>query len=234
MKKKLQSLLFLLAAASLAFAAEGPPSTDDQLRDSLNSRAGDDYDRALLGDPAKPDGKDRTAEEMQKRLQKELGAAAQREDKPAIPLLQVAKYMREVSPRLDRRDSGAETQFLQRQIVSDLAKLIEEAKKSGSCGGKNCSKPTGNGEKKSGNNTGQPSEKPARDSDPKSRHTPEQVHDAAKGAAALMKDLWAELQQREHRPVLDLPGEHFLPGYELEIEDYFRRLSEDRSDVEKP
>ena len=40
--------------------------------------------------------------------------------------------MREVQPRLGQRDSGEETQSLQRQIVSDLAKLIEQAKKSGS------------------------------------------------------------------------------------------------------
>ena len=30
--------------------------------------------------------------------------------------------------------------------------------------------------------------------------------------------------------MLELPGEHFLPEYELEIEDYFRRLSEDQPD----
>ena len=37
-------------AGTLAFAADPPPSTDDQLRDSLNSKASDDYDRELLGD----------------------------------------------------------------------------------------------------------------------------------------------------------------------------------------
>ena len=81
----------LLFSVSRPFAAERPPSTDDQLRDSLNSRTGDDYDRALLGDPAKPDGKDRVDDEMQKKLQKELGPAAQKEDKPKDPLLQVAE-----------------------------------------------------------------------------------------------------------------------------------------------
>ncbi len=103
----------------LAFAGP-PPSTDDQLRDSLNSKAGDDYDRELLGDPAKPDGKGRVDEEMQKKLQKELGPAAQKEGKPKDPLLQVAEEMREVQKRLDQRDSGEVTQYLQRQIVSDL------------------------------------------------------------------------------------------------------------------
>ena len=36
------------------------------------------------------------------------------------------------------------------------------------------------------------------------------------------------------RAVLELPSEHFLPEYELEIEDYFRRLSEDQPDMGRP
>ena len=34
--------------------------------------------------------------------------------------------------------------------------------------------------------------------------------------------------------MLELPGEYFLPGYELEIEDYFRRLSEDQPGKGRP
>ena len=68
---------------------------------------------------------------MQKKLQKELGPAAQKEDKPKDPLLQVAEAMREVQQRLDQRDSGAVTQHVQRQIVADLAKLIEAGEEIG-------------------------------------------------------------------------------------------------------
>ena len=105
---QLHLLLLLLNPYRRLFGLcrDPPPSTDDQLRDSLNSKAGDDYDRELLGDPAKPDGKSRVDERMQKKLQKELGPAAQREDKPKSPLLQVAEAMRGVQPRLGQRDSG--------------------------------------------------------------------------------------------------------------------------------
>ena len=41
----------------------------------------------------------------------------------------------------------------------------------------------------------------------------------------------AELQGHEREQMLAEPGENFLPEYELEIEDYFRRLSEDRPDT---
>ena len=61
LKSQVSSCTFLyltLAAASLA-VADRPPSTDDQLRDSLNSKAGDDYDRELLGDPPKNLSKNR-------------------------------------------------------------------------------------------------------------------------------------------------------------------------------
>ncbi len=102
-------LVMLLLASPLAFAA-APPSTDDQLRDSLNSKTDDDYDRALLGDPAKPDDKVHVDDAMQKKLEKELGPAAQKEDEPANPLLRVAEEMRKVQQQLDQRDSGRLTQ----------------------------------------------------------------------------------------------------------------------------
>ena len=99
-------------AGSLAFAAEGPPSTDDQLRDSLNSKAGDDYDRELLGDPAKPDGKGRVDEEMQKKLQKELGPAAEKEGKPKDCSSKSPRRCARFRRGSDQRDSGAVTQHV--------------------------------------------------------------------------------------------------------------------------
>ena len=100
------SVLLLILIGSLAGAAEPPRSTDDQLRDSLDSKTGDDYDRELLGDAAKPDDKGRADEQTRKRLEKELAPPAQKEEKPKDPLLQIAEEMREVPQRLDRRRSG--------------------------------------------------------------------------------------------------------------------------------
>jgi hypothetical protein len=229
--------LSLLAAGSLAFAADPPPSTDDQLRDSLNSKAGDDYDKELLGDAAKPGGKGRADDELQKKLQKELGAAAQQEGKAEAPLLKVAKAMRAVPPLLDRRNSGTETQLLQTQIVSDLEKLIEAAKKSGS-GGKNSPtrKPTG-GEKKPAQKPGQTADnnpQPAETSDPTIRKPENRAAAAAKTVRQMIELFGPELPQRDRQQMLELPSECFLPEYELEIEDYFRRLSEDQPDARRP
>ena len=236
----LQSLVLLLFG-SLAFAAAPPPSTDDQLRESLNSKAGDDYDRALLGDPAKPEGKGQVDENLQKKLQRELGPAARREDKPADPLRKIAEDMSKIPPRLDQRDSGVVTQHMQGQIVSDLQKLIELAKKSGCC--KNCKggKPGGGGDKKPAQSSGQPSGNspaPVQASDPKIR-TPEEIaaEEAKKKAREWMKEEWFKTGLQTHTPqeMLDSgPSEYFLPEYELEIEDYFRRLSEDHPELGRP
>jgi len=236
----------LLWVGSLAFAADPLPSTDNQLRESLNSKVGDDYDRELLGDPAKPDGKGQADEETQKKLQKELGPAAQQEGKPQDPLLQallqVAGVMREVPPRLDQRDSGAVTQHLQRQIVSDLEKLIEQVKKESGSKSDNKSngrKPTGNGNKKPAQNPGQASENPpaaAQESNPQFRRKPEEIRaeEAARAREQMIESFRAELQQLNRQQMLELPSEYFLPAYELEIEDYFRRLSEDQPGVKRP
>ena len=239
--RKILEIVLILMAGTLALAAEGPRPTDEAFRNSSNAKAGNDYDRELLGDPANADDSGRREEELQKKLQKELGAAAQREDEPKAPLLLIAEEMREVPPRLERRDSGAVTQHLQRQIVSDLEKLIEEAKKSGARPGNpsNGRGPTGNGLKEPARNPGQPagdSQPPAKESDPNIHRTPQQVRDeAAEMARKQMIELFhAELQQRNPDQKIELPSEYFLPGYELEIEDYFRRLSQDHPDTGRP
>jgi hypothetical protein len=226
-----QWFFLFLAAGSFAVAFAGqPPSTDDQLRDSLNSKTDDDYDRQLLGDPVKPDDKGRVDDAMQKKLQKELGPAAQKEGAAKDPLVQVAEDMRDAQQRLDRRDSGAVTQSLQRQIVSDLDKLIEQAKKSGCCNGAVASgrKPTSDAKGKPGKAPGQPPQA-AQKSDPN-------IRDSGKsraGESADGRDRWidwfkTELQKRTGAPMIESPSEYFLPEYKLEIEDYFRRLSEDQ------
>ena len=49
-----------------------------------------------------------------------------------------------------------------------------------------------------------------------------------------MEGFDAALHKARGRAVLQMPSEYFLPEYKLEIEDYFRRLSEDQPEPEKP
>jgi hypothetical protein len=219
----------LLLSASLAFASDPPPKGGD-------SKTGDDYDRELLGDPARSDSKGRPDDAMQKKLQQELGAASQREDKPKDPLLQIAEEMRNVVPRLGKRDSGKVTQYLQQQIVADLDKVIEQAKKAGSKGGKLAA-----GSRPKGGKTNRPrpkeevaSDQPAaaaRNSDSSNRKPEDRKNELDQARVRMMELFRAELPSHAREHVLDEQSECFLPEYEAEIEDYFRRLSKTQPDV---
>ena len=110
------------------------PTTDDELLKSLKARSGEDYDRELLGEkPRAPAPGGGEAQKLQARLRRELGTAAAAEDDAQNPLVGIARQMHEVQQRMGRHDAGTETQFRQRQIVADLEKLIEQAKRSGQC-----------------------------------------------------------------------------------------------------
>ena len=127
----LQFLLTCIAACSLAAAGESTGPVHP---------SGGDYDRALLGEPNKIDanGTYRGSDDLEKNLKQQLGTAAQREDEPRQPLLDAAVGMRDAQTRLAQGKSDAITQHVQRQVVADLQKIIDEAKKSGTCLGQSC------------------------------------------------------------------------------------------------
>ena len=51
---------------------------------------------------------------------------------------------------------------------------------------------------------------------------------------AMVKQLWGELPDRDRQQMMQLPLEDFLPQYQWQIEEYFRRLSEDKSEAAAP
>jgi hypothetical protein len=240
--------LFLALAVCSFSRADGPPkpaqrSTDDVLRDSLNSQSGDDYDRALLGEPAKAKAgvKDRKTESTDKKLVQELGPAMQRVDQQEDRLLQAVKGMRDVQTRLAQGKSDVITQQVQRQVVADLQQIIDEAKKSGKCLGQSmaCSCKSPGKPDASPNAQSKPdsaSDQPARESSPKARQEPKSAQSERQKTAhnEMNQQYKIELQSRQHDTMFENPSEYFLPEYEREIEDYFRRLSQGRPIDEKP
>jgi hypothetical protein len=248
MRRQLQCLFTCFAVCSAAVAAEPPKpaerSTDDALRDSLDSHAGNDYDRALLGDPGKSITKDRRKQDMEEKLKHELGPAAQWEDQPADALRQAANGMRDAQTRLAQGKSDAITQQVQRQVIANLEKEIDEAKKSCQSAGSTdmppARKPTG----KANGNPNRPtdrgskaaSERPARASDPNVDRTPKQAANEQKRLALqrMREQYEISLQAHPHETMFEGPSEYFLPDYEREIEDYFRRLSSGKPVEEKP
>ena len=149
-------------------------------------------------------------------------------------LQDVAREMREVQGRITSRDAGPVTQHLQSQIVSDLERVIEQARKSGSRSrpeeqpqgvkirtpvGQPPAAPPPKPGKGGGSNSGQ-------QNNPKAAAPVESRHADKAEIRAMLKQLWGYLPEHQREQMLQLPVEEFLPKYEGLIEEYFRQLSE--------
>ena len=168
-------------------------------------------------------------------LKRELGAAAEKESDN--PMLQIARQMTEAKQRIAKADSGAGTQQLQRQIVDDLNRLIEQArKKACQCKPGQCqSQPSE--QKQPPQQPPKPNSKPGKNpnSKPAAPGSPRppgknaaKKSDAAAETRDAMQRLWYLLPQHAREQMLQSPGEEFAPKYELQIEEYFRRLSQEK------
>jgi hypothetical protein len=151
------------------------------------------------------------------------------------PLLAVARRMHEVQGRIARNDAAQGTQDLQKQIVADLDKLIRQAKKSCNKSGSSSSNPQQTAARQPvGPQSPQPKpggkagNAPATTSSERQGPDPVARKVDMEQMRAVIKRLWGELPQHEREQLLQLPDEEFLPKYELLIEEYFRRLSEEK------
>ena len=125
---------------------------------------------------------------------------------------------------------------VQREILSDLDKLIADLSKqcqccNGQCQGGQCNQPKpGNNPKpgKPGASAGS-GRTAARDStDRLDRSSAKSVD---KGEVnEMVKALWGHLPERSREQMLQSFSDEFLPKYEFEIEQYYRRLSEEQGE----
>ena len=128
---------------------------------------------------------------------------------------------------------------VQQEVVSELDKLIAQLSKQcqSQCQGGQCDKPPDpNAKPKPGNKPGMAAGRgkaAARDStDPLNRTTAQPVD---KGDVNdVVKELWGHLPERSREQMLQSFSDDFLPKYELEIEQYYRKLGEDRADSGDP
>ncbi|MEN6459616.1 MAG: hypothetical protein ABFC63_11885 [Thermoguttaceae bacterium] len=153
-------------------------------------------------------------------LRRELGAAAESGDEH--PMAQVAGQMREAQQRIERADSGETTQKLQRRIIESLDRLIQQAEQTQG------QRPSGAVRSKAAASGQKPDSEPTRGETRQA--TGEHRGRNAKGPPTRnrMKQLWGELPEHVRERMLQLPEEDFPPQYETLIEDYFRRLAEEK------
>ena len=173
---------------------------------------------------------------LQKQLRQELGQAAVSEEEN--PLLGVLQQMREVEILLARGQTGDRTQQLQKQILADLDRLIEQAQKSavGQAKAPAQGKPESGlpGSPQDAGSPGQPKEIPSGMAKSLPAKTPPGPSAEEKAAEleqlrTLLQQVWGLLPPAQRQQMLETPVEEFLPKYKSLIIDYFRRLTELRA-----
>jgi hypothetical protein len=237
----------IAAALPLAASAQSPrktakspaaqPGAGEQLLNSVDDLLLDDLkipakSQDASSQAAKPaalpaDG----AADLDPELLEQLGAGEDLGQPSEDLLVTIGRRMRLAENLMGRQVTSEETQRVQRQILQDLERLIEETKKQRSGGqaavpspAKPGVKPSGKSRAGSGENTGV--SQPAKEST-----------DRTEGAASddeqltrrelLLKQMWGHLPPKIRDQMQTATVEQFLPKYERLIEAYYSRLVEE-------
>lgn len=127
---------------------------------------------------------------------------------------------------------------VQQQVLTELDQLIAELSKQCQCKGGQCQGGQCDGNKpcdKPGQKPGKPGsakgngKSAARDSTDRLDRTTAKPVDKGE-VDDMVKALWGQLPTRSREQMLQSFSDEFLPKYELEIEQYYRRLSEEQSE----
>jgi hypothetical protein len=151
----------------------------------------------------------------------------------ADPLMRVSHAMRSAEslmPNVKQRESAEQ---VQRRIVDELTKLIDQAEKRSS----QSSASQGKKQQKTGQRqlvqqpkprkSGRDSNKPAEDSSDRLGQA-EEARPDPQSLKNLMKDAWGHLPQHAREQMQQNSPERFLPQYEILIERYYKRLAEEQ------
>lgn len=150
----------------------------------------------------------------------------------SAPLAVVVHGMTSAATLVRGDDTVDEAAGVQREVVAELDKLIEQLSKQccgGVCQGGGQPKPQS---KRSQAAAGKAGAKPGRGSAP-ARESSSQLRQGDPGAVnlaereKLMKDLWGHLPPQVREQMLESSSDEFLPEYADEIEAYFRTLAEE-------
>ncbi len=166
------------------------------------------------------------------------------------PLTSISRQMRQVQQRLAQGQVDEETLRLQREIVARLEKLLRQMnrRRRSSSSSSSASRRQQSGAQSQPQAQSRPTSSPAGGTQaanrPAARPNPQPKQTQAqrpkppaiKSARAMVQDLlkriWGHLPPRMRQQMLQSAGDRFLPQYELEIEEYFRRVS--NAGKEKP
>jgi hypothetical protein len=207
-------------------------------------RAAGDLDGQLLrgigGSPAKASESPASAAQRRRPSKKDgdpqvkpVDPFAHGEDVQAGPsqavFQSIERRMGEVQQRLRELDTSGATQQLQQRIVADLDAVIQQMQQqlADQSSGEQQITPTGQ--------QGQPSDDDGgQTGDRSTTGTPDQTPDEegrvteTDAMRQALDRFWGNLPERVRRQVQNMSNVEFLPEYQQLIEDYYRRLAEER------
>lgn len=223
-----------------SLAATGEKSSPSGI-ESLGGRLLDDLSPDAAAAAPHPVQKTKATKEIEDSLKastplRGFGAGA---NPAAQSLARVQNSMQQAQSLLKQPGSGGSpgpaqlASPLQHEILSDLDKLIADLSKqcqccNGQCPGGQCDKPP-----KPGQNPkpGKPGAGRTAARDSTDRLDSSTAKPVDKGEVnEMVKALWGHLPKRSREQMLQSFSDEFLPKYELEIEQYYRRLSEEQGD----
>jgi len=237
---------YLSVFVAVIFAIEAHGATGDKSPpsgvESIGGRLLDDLPTDAGSPPqaAQPRDKAKTAREIEDSLRAStpphgFGAGA---SLPSQSLARVRDSMQRAQALLTNMGPSAQSTSttlaspVQQEIVSDLDKLIAELSKQCQCCNGQCNQPTKPGQNPKPGKSGAAARNgrtAARDST--DRLDSSSAKPADKGDINEMaKALWGHLPVHSREQMLQSFSDEFLPKYELEIEEYYRRLSEEQGE----
>jgi hypothetical protein len=237
--------LILACLFSLQAIAADSQSTTTAGTESLGNKLLDDL--APISPPAtNSDSQPGTANEQPE--PKPLAPNSSLLAPPASPFTRVQQGMQNAQTLLAQPGPATHSGTIklagsvQQGVVSELDKLIAQLSKQCQCQcqGGQCDKPPNpNAKPKPGSKPGMAAgrgKSAARDSTDRLDRTTAQPVDKG-DVNDVVKELWGHLPERSREQMLQSFSDDFLPKYELEIEQYYRKLGEEQektSDVAPP
>ncbi len=170
------------------------------------------------------------------------------------PLASISRQMQQVQRLLASRQLDRQTQQMQQEIVRRLEKLLQQARRSSSSSGgagqrqqqtasrassqRNQVRLPAGSQPAGGHSRGKPQgEQAARRPNPqaeqtqeKGPRTPKPKEKESNLVQDLIKRIWGHLPPRMRQQMLQSASDRFLPQYQLEIEEYFKRVSRARTE----
>jgi hypothetical protein len=243
----MRSLLILFISFSIVtplYAVDAPdskPAANESLGSQLLNDLPTLSPKSPTGASSQP-AQQETAQPSVRGPAAEFGDLGEDIGQPSGPLplvrarqgMQRASSLLAASTKVSHSRAVQQAGAVQKQVVAQLDELIAQLSKQ--CQGGQCEQPR-QSQEQSQRSQPKPSQaskgsargkSPARDSsDPLNRASAQPADKA--DIDAVVKDLWGHLPERSREQMLQSFSTEFLPKYELEIEQYYRRLSEEQA-----